>query len=64
MIIMSLRGAFIVTKQSPDVRGDCFAAARDNLGELRSASGKMLTMADNQPKIKKVIISFFPKWQL
>ena len=45
---MSLRGAFAATKQSP-VRGDCFAAARNDrwakvnaLQELQSASGEEL----------------------
>ena len=47
MIIMSLRGAVVATQQSPNLRGDCFAACARNdmqakvnaLRELESASG-------------------------
>jgi len=31
MIIMSLRGAFAATWQSPIIRGDCFAIARNDM---------------------------------
>jgi len=49
MIIMSLRGAFFATKQSPNKRGDCFAIARNDMAakvnglrELQSAGGEEL----------------------
>jgi hypothetical protein len=45
MIIMSLRGAFAATKQSPVARGDCSAAARNDTWELQSASGEELSPA-------------------
>ena len=43
-MILSLRGAFAATKQSPNKRGDCFAIARDDMKggaprELQSAAG-------------------------
>ena len=49
MNIMSLRGAFAATKQSPVTRGDCFAPCARNdmqggaLRELQSASGEELS---------------------
>ncbi len=30
-MILSLRGAFYATKQSPNQRGDCFAIARNDM---------------------------------
>ena len=50
MIIMSLRGAFAATKQSPHLRGGSFATCTRNdmsakvnvLRELQSASGEEL----------------------
>jgi hypothetical protein len=49
MIIMSLRGVFFATKQSP-IRGDCFATCANNdmqanaLRELQSTSGEERTL--------------------
>ena len=50
MIVMSLRGAFFATKQSPHLLGGCFAKCARNdmwakvnaLRELQSASGEEL----------------------
>lgn len=47
ILIMSLRGAFAATKQSPVTRGDCFAIARNDmemaaLREFPSATGEEL----------------------
>ena len=39
MILMSLRGAFAATKQSPHKKGDCFATcARNDMATARLAS--------------------------
>ncbi len=49
MILVSLRGAFAATKQSPVSRGDCFATCARNdmqtvtLRELQSAGGEELS---------------------
>ena len=49
MMIMSLRGAFAATKQSPVSRGDCFATCARNdkqggaLREVQSTGGEELS---------------------
>ena len=45
---MSLRGAFAATWQSPVVRGDCFAIARNDMPSERLASLRQLQSATGE----------------
>jgi len=66
-MIMSLRGAFSATKQSPARRGDCFAKyARNNMHTARLASHKgMLSLRElqsqTQEELDALLQSFLDK---
>ena len=56
---MSLRGAFAATWQSPVVRGDCFAIARNDMQMARLASlCELLSATEEELRLRRTMTLF------